>query len=76
MHRDYRHKILELLIEKGKPMCIVDVSDELTISLPTATQILQELALEGKLKYYVIGNAKVFLANVKSVVEQLETRES
>jgi len=75
LHRDYRLKILQLLIEKGKPLSMTDVSDETGISIPTTTLILHELALEGKLNYTVIGNAKVFTANVKSVVEQLEIRE-
>jgi Mn-dependent DtxR family transcriptional regulator len=75
LHWDYRRKILELLIQKGKPMSITDVSDETSISIPTTTLILHELALEGKLNYTVIGNAKVFSANVKSVVEQLEVKE-
>jgi len=75
VHWEYRQQILELLIEKGKPMSITDVAEETGISYPTTTLILMELALEKKLNYTVIGNAKVFTANVKSVVEKLESRE-
>ena len=75
VHWEYRQQILELLIEKGKPMCISDVAEETGISYPTTTLILMELALETKLNYTVIGNAKVFTANVKNVVEKLESRK-
>ena len=75
IHWEYRQQILELLIEKRKPMSINDVAEETGISYPTTTLILMELALENKLNYTVIGNSKVFTANVKSVVEKLETRK-
>lgn len=74
VHFEYRQQILELLIEQGKPMCISDVVDEIGCAYPTATLILMELALEGKLNYTPIGTAKVFTANIKSVVEKLEAR--
>ena len=76
IHWEYRQQILELLIEKGKPMSITDVAEETGISYPTTTLILMELALESKLNYTVIGNSKVFTANVKNVVEKLESRKS
>lgn len=74
VHWEYRQQILELLIEEGKPMSITDVAEETGISHPTTTLILMELALENKLNYTVIGNSKVFTANIKTVVEKLETR--
>ena len=67
LHQVYRKRILELLIKKAKPMNIEMVIEETDISWPTATQILQELALEGKLRYFKVGNSKIFEINTEGL---------
>lgn len=75
LHYEYREKILALLLEKKRPMNIEMVVEETGISYPTATQTLQELALEGKLRYFRVGNSKCFEINTKGIAGLLNEAE-
>jgi predicted ArsR family transcriptional regulator len=74
IHREYRRRVLELLLNSKEPMSSTKVAEKCGISLPTAYKILHQLALEGLLTYHVVGPSKVFQINIPALT-QLASRE-
>jgi len=52
-NRNLRKAIISLLNKTRKPMCVEEVSEETGCAWVTARQILTDLALEGKVKFFV-----------------------
>jgi DNA-binding transcriptional ArsR family regulator len=52
-NRNLRKAIISLLNKTRKPMCVEEVSEETECAWVTARQILTDLALEGKVKFFV-----------------------
>jgi predicted ArsR family transcriptional regulator len=69
IHKEYRKRVLELLLKSDEPMSSAKVAEKCGISLPTAYKILATLALEGKLKYTQVGVAKVYQINIPALTE-------
>jgi hypothetical protein len=51
--RNLRKEIIGLLNKTRKPMCVEEVSEETGCAWVTARQILTDLALEGKVRFFV-----------------------
>lgn len=75
IHLEYRRKVLELLLKCREPMSSAKVAEKCEISLPTAYKILHQLALEGKLRYNVVGPCKVFEINIPALTELASIEE-
>jgi len=52
-NENLRKDIVSLLNKTRKPMCVYEVSEEIGCAWVTARQILTDLALEGKVKFFV-----------------------
>jgi hypothetical protein len=56
-------------------MSSAKVAERTGMSLPTAYKILHQLALEGKLRYNVVGPCKVFEINIPAITELMSNGE-
>jgi hypothetical protein len=73
IHKDYRIKVIDLLIKEKKPINITQVSETLEIAWATADKILNELAREGKLRTFKMGTSNCFEINLSAITEILSS---
>ena len=71
IHKDYRIKVINLLLKQNKPVNITQVSETLEIAWATADKILKELTFEGKVRTFRMGPANCFEINLKEISEML-----
>lgn len=64
-NRNLRKEIVSLLNKTRKPMCVYEVSEATGCAWVTARQILTDLTLEGKVKFFVTreGYGRLFQIN-------------
>jgi len=75
IHKDYRLKVIDLLIKEKKPINITQVSETLEIAWATADKILTELACEGKLRTFKLGTSNCFEINLSAITEILSSHK-
>lgn len=75
-HKEYRTKVVKLLLDEKRPINTTQVSNRLQISWATADKILKELAGEGKIKAFTIGTANCFEINLQAITEILSHPEN
>ncbi len=71
IHRDYRIKVLDLLIKEKKPLNVTQVSDALAIAWATADKILNALVSEGKVRAFKMGTSNCFEISFSAITEML-----
>lgn len=71
IHKDYRIKVLDLLLKEKKPFNITQVSETLEIAWATADKILNELAREGKVRTFRMGTSNCFEISLSAITELL-----
>jgi hypothetical protein len=75
IHKDYRIKVVDLLLKEKKPINITQVSETLEIAWATADKILNELAREGKLNTFKMGTSNCFEIDLSAITEILSNHD-
>jgi predicted transcriptional regulator len=75
IHKDYRLKVIDLLIKEKKPINVTQVSETLEIAWATADKILNELTREGKLRTFKMGTSNCFEIDLSAITEILSSHD-
>jgi len=77
LHQEYRVKLLDMMLsDKQTVWTMTSVSEKLGCCEYTASKLLTELAMEGKLIFQQVGSSRVFQINEKRLAEMLNNIEA